>query len=57
MSEHYRIENEDSVFEHHTSESDGRESYVFVGKLNGRTEEQFIYDYETADFDDERNHA
>ena len=40
-TEKYRLEN-DSVYEYDTKEN----AYIFIGKLNGFTLEEFIEDYE-----------
>ena len=39
----YRFDQYDSVYEYCAYQ----QVYLFIGKLNGRTEQQFIQDYET----------
>lgn len=40
--EKYRFDQYDSVYEY----DENAQAYSFIGKLNGRTEKQFIRDYE-----------
>lgn len=43
--EKYRFDHQyDSVYEY----SEAAQAYVFIGKLNGRTDEEFVRDYEEA---------
>ena len=44
MNTKYRFDQYDSAYEYNHTQN----AYVFIGKLNGRTEEEFINDYERS---------
>lgn len=43
----YRVDQYDSVYVLETPGDNKPSYYVFIGKLNGRTEQEFIKEYET----------